>query len=143
MANLQDIRAGIAANLTAHLDLAPLTGCQISPYMLSAPTTPTVQVMGPDLITYHRAMADGVNEWTLIVQAFVGLISDQGAQQVLDRMLDTTGAASVKAAIEADGTLGGAAFSTTVVSSSGYRQYQLGGQADVLGCEWSIQILGG
>jgi hypothetical protein len=142
MASLEDIRAGIARNLTDRLDLAPLTGVQISPYMLGSPTLPTVYVMGPDLVTYHRAMSDGLTDWTIIVQAFVTLTSDIGGQRVLDRMLDTSGAASVKAAIEYDKTLGGACQNLQVRSTTGYQQYALASvQGDVLGAQWNVQVL--
>lgn len=138
MADLDGIRTGIANNL-GNVDLSPYTDPQVSPYGLTNPTLPSLMLIGLDEITYDRAMQRGLDEWTFILQGLVGLVSDIGAQKLLDQMLDSTGAASVKAAVETDRTLGGAVHDTRVVSTTGYRQYTMS-LGEVLGCEWLIRV---
>ena len=137
-ANLAAIRAGLAANLNT------LTGApgnvQVSAYMLSNPTPPTLQVMGPDHIDYDLAMQRGVDELAIIVQGFVGAITDIGAQTNLDLWLAGAGGLSVKAALESDRTLSGSVDDSYVESASGYKIYQLDSQAQVLGAEWTVRL---
>jgi hypothetical protein len=135
MASLSEIRVGLADALSA------IEGIQASPYMLSNPTPPAAHVF-PDQIDYDKAMARGLDDWFMTVQAFVGLSSDIGAQERLDVMLAPSGPASVKAAIEADRTLGGVVGGLRVESCSGYRTYQLEAvQHLVLGAEWRVHVL--
>lgn len=131
---LTQIREGLAANLAA------IDGCQVSAYMLSNPTPPTVHVYPGD-IDYDLAMHRGLDKWTLTVQAFVGMVSDQGAQVKLDAFLAPSGATSVKAAVESDKTLGGLVSDLQVVSCSGYRVYARESGGPVLGAEWTVEVL--
>lgn len=130
------IRAGLAANLGA------IGERQISAYRLANPTVPSIQVTGPiDEIEYHQAMQNGHDLFPFAVMAFVGIASDIGAQKRLDEFISATGAASVKAAIEADKTLGGLACRAIVESCSGYREYALPNQpGPVLGAEWRVRV---
>lgn len=135
MATFAQIRAGLKANLDAIVDV------QVSDYMLSNPSPPTIQVF-PEAVTYHQAMGNGMDAKRFTVQAFVGLTSDVGAQKKLDTWLDDSGSTSVKAAIEADRTLGGFVDDTTVIEASGYKVYALeGARGPVLGCEWTVEII--
>ena len=140
MAALSAIREGLRAQLAANLDLSPYSATQISAYGLSNPTPPCIQVIGPEEITYHRAMQNGHADWSITIQALAGLTSDRGAQELLDRMLESTGSASVRAAIEADKTLGGVVDNCIVRGASGYRQYTTA-QGDVLACEFSVAVI--
>lgn len=140
MATLATIREGIRANLAANLDLGSYSDVQISAYALSNPTGPYVQVFGPEEISFHRAMANGHADWTLRVQVGVPLTLDRGAQELLDRMLESSGSASIRAAIEADTTLGGACQQAIVTGVSGYGQY-VTGAGDYLGCEFSVAVI--
>jgi hypothetical protein len=128
------IREGLAANL------AGIAGVQVSAYMLANPTPPTIHVY-PGQIEYDGAMIRGVDRWTMIVQAFVGLVSDIGAQVKLDTFIAPSGAGSVKAGLEADRTLGGLVQSLRVTECSGERVYVREGAGPVLGAEWQVQIL--
>lgn len=141
MAALADIREGIRANLAANLNVGAYTPPQISAYALANPTGPYVQVFGPEEVSFHRSMSStGHSDWTIKVQVGVPLTSDRGAQELLDRMLESSGAASIKAAIEADKTLGGTVQDCVVTGASGYGQY-VTAQGDVLGCEFLVLVL--
>lgn len=127
------MREGLVANLST------LDGRQIVPYMLGAPTPPTIQVF-PETVEYDRAMHRGYDAWTFVVQAFAGLTTDRGAQISVDEMLEPSGSNSIKAAVESDKTLGGIVSDVRVVSATGYRVYPSDGGA-VLGCEWTVYVI--
>ena len=137
MASLAQIRQGLAANL------AVLDGIQVSAYVLGNPTLPTVWVRPATAegIEYHRAFANGLENWTFTVQAFFASgISDIGAQQKLDELLASTGATSVKAALETDKTLGGLVKDLIVQTCTGYLEYGRPDGTTALGCDWTVVV---
>lgn len=133
MATLKDIRAGLAANLEA------IQGLQVSAYALSNPTAPCVEIVPAD-IEYDGAFGRGHDSWTVTVRVFVGMASDVGAQKRLDLHLASSGADSVKAAVESDATLGGAVDDCRVTTATGYRVY--GAEGRLLGAEWTVEAIG-
>lgn len=66
---------------------------------------------------YDLVMARGADAFTFVITLYVQFVEQQDSQDALDAYLDTTGASSVKAAIEGDGTLGGIVDITRVVSA--------------------------
>jgi hypothetical protein len=136
MFNLEVIRAALAANLAA---LATAEELQPSLYMLANPTPPTIDIF-PEDIDYDKAMERGGDENHVAVRACVGLTSDIGAQKKLDRLLASSGASSVKAAIESDTTLGDACDDLRVTRCSGYQVYPRADGTSVLAAQWSVQI---
>lgn len=132
-ASASEIREALAAALRT------IPGLQATPYVLASPTPPSAHVMRGEIL-YDQALQGGTHIWTMRVQAFVALVSDQGAQLLLDRYLSAEGAYSVKAAIEADTSLGGIIDDLHVLSATGETQYvrEQGGQ--VLGSEWTVQV---
>lgn len=138
MATVEDIRAGIAANLSA------ITNCQVSAYVLSNPTPPCLYVKPDpdDGVVYDSSMGRGHDTWTFQVFGLVGAVADIGSQKRLDRWVDSAGAESVKAKLESDRTLGGAADFCRVVSCSGYSEYAVAGlNTAVLGAVWTVEVL--
>lgn len=141
MGILTDIRAGLAANLAAISDLQLAPGGQ--GYMLSAPTGPSAHIYpggGAGPIEYDQAMQRGLDLIPFTVQVFVPLTSDIGAQANLDAYIEPTGTRSVKAALESDVTLGGAADTMRVVACTGYQQFVFEGRPPLLGAEWHVHI---
>jgi hypothetical protein len=140
MSSLAAIRTGLAANLatlkTTYRDM------QVSPYVLSNPTLPCIWIKPTQgaVTEYHQAMQDGQETWTLSVQAFVGSGSDITAQTVLDELLATNGGHSVKAAIEADTTLGGTIDCLIVRRCISYIEYQRPDGSLALGAEWIVEV---
>ena len=132
MATITQIREGLAANLAA------LSGFQVSAYTLANPTPPTIWVI-PGEVLYDKAMHRGLDEITMLVQAFVASTADIGSQTRLDELLDPTGANSLKTAVESDKTLGGIVGSVQVTDATGYRVAQ-GANGPILLCEWSVQV---
>jgi hypothetical protein len=145
VSSLSAIRAGLVTNLNPLK--ASYRDMQISPYVLSNPTPPVIWVKpGVGNVTeYHQSMEtvgnpDGQFTWTMTVQAFVAGGGDKTAQILLDELLDTRGTHSVKAAIEADKTLGGAAEDLIVRRCISYQEYQRPDGSIVLGAEWIVEV---
>ena len=69
-------------------------------------------------VNYHRSMGlgDVVMDWT--VHVIVGRYTDRTAHATLDAYLNATGATSIRAALEADATLGGVVQSVLLSSSA-------------------------
>lgn len=143
MATLAEIRAGLATNLRSDAGIGQ--DFQVSPYLLGDPTPPCIWVF-PDEIDYAQAMQEGLDKWTLVVQAFVGGVADQGAQVVLDQLLAPTGAYSVRAAVESDSTLAGVADDLTVTKCTGYQVYdnpahlKALSSAQLIGAQWTVEV---
>lgn len=143
--SLAQIRAGLVANLstlkTSYQDM------QISPYILSNPTLPTIWIKPtPGAVTeYHQAMQsmgnpEGQVTWSLTVEAYVAAGTDASAQIWLDELLSTTGAHSVKAAIEADKTLGGATDDLIVRRCITYQEFQRPTGDLAYGAGWVVEV---
>ncbi len=137
MSTLADIREGLRVNLSS------IPGANVSAYVRSNPQLPQIWVLPhtDEPAEYHRAMHDGGDEWPMLVQAFVGTVSDEVAQRNLDEFLASSGDRSVKAAIESDKTLGGAAEDVVVQRCSGYREYARPDGSTALGAEWTVLVM--
>ena len=64
-------------------------------------------------VTYNSAFANGLTEYSFVITAIFGRIATAPAQRNLDALI-STGDRSLKAAVESDRTLDGAAFDTRV-----------------------------
>ena len=100
MTPVADIRTALAEALSA------ITNIQVSPYVLSQPTPPGVQVM-PGRVEYGETMGVGRAAWVFVIQAFVNYTANIGTQILLDQFMDGSGPRSVRAALRANPTLGG------------------------------------
>jgi len=134
MASLIDICEGLETRL------ATLADVQSSAYMLAQPTPPTLQVV-PEFAEWHRAFVDGLEGRRVTVQGIVPLGADIAAQRRLYAWLDTTGAESVKAAIEADRTLGGLPVEATVTGHNRPQPVAIEGRGLMLVVEWTVEII--
>ena len=142
---IAEVRGAIAAACAARLPDAQCTA-----YVLANPTPPSLAVF-PAGTEYDKAMAaysamgvrSGTDMLAFTIRAFVGTLTDQGAQVLLDRMLEPSGGISIKEAVELDGTLGGLVDDCSITSVSGYTQYQTENSGVLLGAEWTVQVLAG
>jgi len=131
---MAQIRQGIADNLSD----AYGTDVQVSPYALEAPIAPTLQVKAPDDVEYNESMGHGpLSIWTMIVQGFAGSAFSQGAQNRLDEWVSVAG---VKAAIEADRTLGGIVHDCIVERCRHYGPFKLPSGLTFHGAEWVVLV---
>lgn len=108
-ATISDLRSGIATNLRT------ISGLRVFEEIPDNPSPPTAIVMLNN-ISYHRSMQNGLTEYQFVVQVIVGRAAERNAQRYLDLYCDVVGASSVKAAVELDRTLGGAAQDTVVMA---------------------------
>lgn len=134
-ATASQVREGIADAIRA-----AVPGIQASPYTLANPTPPAAHVMRGEIV-YDQAMQGGLHDMTMRVQAFVALTTDIGAQMLLDQFLSPDGDNSIKAAIEADTSLGGIVQDLHVTSASGEQTYIRDQGGPVLGSEWTVRVL--
>lgn len=133
--NVATVRTAMAAALGSISDV------QVNPYALSQPTPPGLQILPPG-VQYDRAMHRGLDEWTFMVQGFVAFSTDIGSQVLLDQMCQPSGSRSVKAALEADPTLGGAVGSLHVIEQSPGSVVQLPNTgSQMLLVEWKVQVM--
>lgn len=142
MAQPVDLRTGLANNLRG-INTAGGLDWQVSEYVLDAPTPPCVYIAGGP-VAWDKTMGRAHDDWTYTVYAMVGYVSDIGAQLVLDTMLASAGPTSIKALVETDRTLGGAAYSLRVTETTGARVYTLAGpgqSAPVIGAEWTVLVM--
>jgi hypothetical protein len=102
------IRTRLAANL------ATISGLRTSAEVPDLPNPP-VAIVALTSVSYDRAFADGLTNYTFTVTVIVGRAAEREAQRKLDAYI-TPGANSVKNAIESDKTLGGYAYDCRVVS---------------------------
>ena len=99
-ATVSQVATGLANNLAT---ISGLRTSAFQPEQLNPPFAfPTL-----NRIEYHRAFHGGdvVMDWT--VNVIVGRYVDRNAFEILDGFLSYSGATSIRAAIEADKTLGG------------------------------------
>ena len=137
--SIADIRAGLVANLAESFDGYPISG-----YEMSDVKPPCFEV-GFQLdrgIEFNAAMARGIDVYNLIVRGIVNASPDIRAQEILDEWCAPSGATSVRAALEADRTLGGVAQNLVVTDMSNYRAFAVPSKPNVtyLAAEWSVQV---
>lgn len=136
-ATFEDIRAALATALETVV--TPKT--QVLAYNEDSINPPALIVIGPDEILYDETAQRGFDQWFVLVQGIAGSPTDRANQQVLDQWLAKTGTSSVKAALEADRTLGGRVQPLRVTKALGYRKYKLDNGTTVLGCEWTVSFM--
>jgi len=101
MSQVGDVRDGLVTALDT------IAGLNVAKWIGQSIRTP-MAVVGWPQVDYDQAMGRGLDTWTVPVQIFVGLADNRSAVATLETYMDGAGATSVKAAIEADPTLGGA-----------------------------------
>lgn len=87
---------------------------------------------------YNEAVG-GVAGVVITLRVLTSRAEDQAGQELLDDYLASTGITSIKAAIEADQTLGGQCDFVTVTGWTGYRTYEIAA-ADYFGAELDVVV---
>ena len=113
-ATVTEVKQGLATALGA---ITGLRAFAYQPDQLNAPIAfPTL-----DNLLYHRTMRTALTEMSFTVTVIVCKADSRAAQSQVDPYVSASGAQSVKAAIEADQTLGGKVDSLIVNSAGGYQ----------------------
>lgn len=134
--NLTAIRAGLTTNVLTAIDDVTMTG-----YLMVPAVPPCFEIdFPPDSFVYDQSYGRTSEELRLIVRGIVALGESDEAQVRLDGWL-SDGDENVKAAIQADKTLGGACDDLRVERATGHRRLPIPEENTVLLCaEWTVFI---
>jgi len=110
---LSDIRAAMGTALSAVPNLRVRE-------LIPALVTPPMAVVSPSSIEYDLNAQNGVNRYLFTVTVFVVKADDRAAQLRVDPFVAPTGTGSIKAALEADRTLGGVVNTLRVTDVNNY-----------------------
>ena len=113
MASISDMREGLAVNLRTITGLRAVATVPDNP-------TPPIAIIYPQNIEYDESFQRGLQTYTFRVVVIVGRADERSAQNRLDAFVASTGANSIKLAIEKDKTLGGKVFDTRVTAMTNY-----------------------
>lgn len=128
------VRQGLATALDT------ITGLRSFDYVPDG-ISPPAAVVEPIEVTYHDAnVSTGTNFYRAFILVVVGRMSDRSSQDRIDAYLANTGASSIRAALEADRTLGGAC-STLVVLQALPRSVVVSG-VDMTAYRFEVEIYG-
>lgn len=135
MASLAAIRDGLATRL------ATISGLEAFDTAPGQVNPPAAVVGGPERIEYDLTYGRGADTYLISVMVYASRADQSSGQELLDGYLAGAGATSIKAAIEADPTLGGAADTARVTMARNYGGYDL---ADIkyLGVELLVEVVG-
>lgn len=117
-----------------------ITGLNVFEYVpdsISPPSFFPVEVE----IDYDLTFARGMDAFTVTARLLVSQADDRAGQQTLKSYLVGSGPQSLKQALQADRTLGGACDALQVKSVRGYGRYEHAGQ-HFYGAEFSIYVIG-
>lgn len=101
MAGVKAIRQAIAANLDT------ITGLHVAYRVPEVISSPPLAVVMPPSVEFDAAMACSLDKHEYRVVVFCGRFDSIAAEDLLDAYATSTGATSIKTAIESDRTLGG------------------------------------
>jgi len=132
--NLASVRAGLKTRL------ATISGLRCYETIPDNFAAPAAIVGMPSSIVFDYVAARAADRMTYPIRLLVAKATDRSAQERLEQYLDGSGALSVKAAIEGDTTLGGAANLTRVLSAQGLGVYDMGG-VSYLGCDFTVEVI--
>jgi hypothetical protein len=127
------VRSGLATALDA------ITGLRCFDYVPDG-LAPPAAVVEPLEVSFDESMKRGSDFYRAFILVIVGRMSERSANDALDDYLAGSGAKSVKAAIEADPTLGGAC-STLQVTGALPREVVVSG-VDMLAYRYEVDIYG-
>lgn len=138
MADPAAIRTALATALRAAFTVE-----NVFEYVMSNPTAPAFEIdLDDEGTNYDEAMGRGLDEWWFVVRGFVAENVDIASQTRRDEWLASSGARSVKRAIEVDRTLGGACSAARVVSARP-RSFEARSAPNVIytAAEWRVRVM--
>lgn len=119
MASIRSMRQALATNLSS------VSGLRTSSIIPEDPKPPVAVVIF-DRVEYDTAFARGLDMYLFKVVVVMGRVNTRGTEEALDAYLSGDGAASLKAAIQKDRTLGGVANDLRVTSGENVRELVVG-----------------
>ncbi len=128
-----NVRNGLKTNLTA---ITGLRCFDIVPDTVPLPAA----VVGQLDFSFDASMVRGLDTAECEILLIVGRMSERAGQNRLDLYLSGSGSSSIKAAIEADKTLGGACSTLRVTTATAGTITNAG--ADMLAYRYRVEIIG-
>jgi hypothetical protein len=125
------MRKGLGANLST------VQGLRVAETIPDNPSPP-IAVVALQQVIYDGAFAGGLTEYRFVVSCIVGRVAEREAQRRLDVYI-STGAGGVKAAIESDKLLDGAAYDVRVEEMSTVGAVTVG-DATYLACDFLVTV---
>ena len=136
MATFSSIRSGIKTRLET---ISNLTVYDYVPDFIDPPTA----IIAPfNTLNFDSTMQRGSDTYEVPVILYVSKVDAETGQDSLDSYLAASGANSIKAAIEGDTTLGGAAMSVRVVNATDYGEYEVTQGTSFLGVTFNVEVIG-
>ena len=132
MADISALRTGIATNL------ATITGLRTASEIPDNPSPP-IAIVQLSRIAYDGAFAKGMTTYDFIVSVVVGRAAEREAGRRLDAYASSTGASSIKLAIESDRTLNGLAYDLRVSEMQNISAVLLG-EASYLAADFAVTV---
>jgi hypothetical protein len=117
-----------------------ITGLNVFEYTPDAITPPVFFPVEAE-IEFDQTFARGMDAYTVTARLLVAKSDDRAGQKALKGYLAASGPLSLKAALQADKTLGGACDALHVRSVRGYGVYEHNGQ-HFYGAEFAIYVIG-
>lgn len=133
MASLPGIIDGMEARLQT------ISGLRVSDYPPGSVSPPAAYVGIPEEIRYDRVFGRGADTWRIPVVVLVSRSTERLWRAAMAEYLSGNGTKSVKAAFEADVTLGGAA-QTSRLESGSPAIFTVGG-VDYFGCSFTVEVI--
>lgn len=127
--------SAVAAGLKDQLRTIP--GLRVADYIPDNPNPPQA-IMSISDVTFHRAFAGGDPVYQFTITIIVARSSERIAQDRLDAYCSWDGNQSVRAAIEADQTLGGACQSVIVERAGNIQTVQLADNVTYLAVDFTV-----
>lgn len=131
-ATLQQMATGLEERL------ATIDGLRVFDHVPDVFAVPCAFVM-PETVDYWQGFSGGNAETNWTVTLAVGRTSDRAAQRNLYETMSYSGVRSVRAAVEADRSLGGR-VQTCIVESAQNIRIASQGEADYLMVDFSVRI---
>jgi len=132
MPAISAIREGIATNL------ATIPGLRTASEIPDNPSPP-IAIVQLQRVAFDGAFAKGMTTYDLIVSVVVGRVAEREAGRRLDAYTSTSGASSVKEAIESDRTLNGLVFDLRVIEMQNIGAVLLG-EATYLAADFAVTV---
>lgn len=98
--------------------LETIDGLRTAPFLSDSITPPLALVAWDETVAYHSALAASAAEYSFTIFLIVARSSDRAGIEAMETYASLNGPMSIRAAIEADPTLGGV-VSTLLVEKSG------------------------
>lgn len=142
MAAVAAIMDALASQISTRLT-AQIENLQVDGRFIPNPTPPAIDVYPAEEFQPPLAYGKGNNYFNFTVRARVGTTDNEGGQDLLLAMMDPTATTSVAQAVMYDRTLGGTVHKAHVAEGpSAFGVFaDAGGQANRLGCTWTVQVI--